>query len=318
MRLRDVEFGAVWDASGVRSFFGEGYRHHRYLRPFGLRFDGATFVAKTTTLDARAGNMPLRNDGITPAAWKPRCIVVQPWHGIVLNAVGLSGPGAAALLALNRWQQRTTPFVLSFMSVAATVEARWRELDSFVHLLAARLPSFRAPVALQMNFSCPNVGVRHTQVVEEVHVALGIAAKLKIPLIPKLSVETTIAAAHEIANHPLCDALCVSNTIPFGHLPNRIRWQRYFGYRPSPLHEFGGGALSGRPLLPLVAEWVHAARAHGIQKPINAGGGILAPRDVDVLHMAGASSVFLGSIAILRPWRIAKTIAYANRLRWME
>src|SRR3989338_1556485 len=66
MELRGVHFGPVLDASGVRGFFGEGYWHHRYCKPFGLRFDGATFVAKTTTLLPRAGNMPLQSNGVTP------------------------------------------------------------------------------------------------------------------------------------------------------------------------------------------------------------------------------------------------------------
>jgi len=50
MILRGIEFGNVFNASGARGFFGEGYVYHRLWRPFGLSYDGSTFVAKTTTL----------------------------------------------------------------------------------------------------------------------------------------------------------------------------------------------------------------------------------------------------------------------------
>ena len=48
MRLRNIDFGPVFGASGVQGFFGEGYLHHKFLRFLGLNFDGCTFVAKTT------------------------------------------------------------------------------------------------------------------------------------------------------------------------------------------------------------------------------------------------------------------------------
>jgi imidazole glycerol phosphate synthase subunit HisF len=61
-----------------------------------------------------------------------------------------------------------------------------------------------------------------------------------------------------------------------------------------------------------VADWVAAARATGICKPINAGGGILSARDALTLLDAGADSVFIGSAAILRPWRVAGIIRRAR------
>ena len=128
----------------------------------------------------------------------------------------------------------------------------------------------------------------------------------------KLSVTQPVADARAIAEHPACDGLCVSNTIPWGEMADRIDWRGLYGTR-SPLERFGGGGLSGAPLLPLVAEWLADARREGIAVPINAGGGILKPADVGVLHRAGASSVFVGTIAMLRGWRLARTIRRANR-----
>lgn len=313
MRLRGIDYGPCLDASGVRGWFGEGYPYHHLLRPFGLNFEGSTFVAKTTTMHARPGNMPLQEDGITPAEFRPRCIVVKPFKGVVLNSVGLSGPGFKNLLDRYMWQIIKKPFFLSFMSVAGTPHERAAELTEFVRNLKRRLHELHDGVGLQINFSCPNTGLDPAELLDEVDMALDIAAELNIPIMPKFNILVPPIIACRIADHPACDAICVSNTIPFGKMADQINWRKLFGEK-SPLAHIGGGGLSGKPLLPLTAAWVRKARSIGIKKPMNAGGGILCPHDVDTLAMAGASSIFLGSIAILRGWRVAKTIRRAHEI----
>ncbi len=184
-----------------------------------------------------------------------------------------------------------------------------------MRILRAALPDFAAPVGLQVNFSCPNVphGEPAPDPVAGFGAELDEYAALDVPLMVKLSVTQAVAEARAIAEHPACDALCVSNTIPWGEMADRIDWMGLFGAR-SPLERFGGGGLSGAPLLALVADWVTEARHDGITLPINAGGGILRPMDAEVLRQAGASSVFVGTIAMLRGWRLARTIQDANRL----
>ena len=314
MELRGIDFGHVLDASGVRGWFGEGHPFHRWV-PFGLSFAGSTFVAKTTTLEPRDPNGALARDGLTTRVLRQPCVRVDWRRGIVLNALGLPGPGLEALLATGRWQRRTEPFFLSHAAVAETAEGRLEEVRRFVRILRAALPDFAAPVGLQVNFSCPNVphGEPAPEPVAGFGTELDEYAKLDVPLMVKLSVTQPVAEARAIAEHPACDALCVSNTIPWGEMADRIDWTGLFGER-SPLEHFGGGGLSGAPLFPLVAEWVAEARREGIAVPINAGGGILGPADVDVLRRAGASSVFVGTIAMLRGWRLARTIRRANRL----
>lgn len=85
--------GRVFCAPGARGFYGEGYPFHRTSRRFGMTWDRTGFAAKTTTVEKRAGNLPLKDDGVTPRELIPRCIVVKWLSGHVLNAVGLSGPG---------------------------------------------------------------------------------------------------------------------------------------------------------------------------------------------------------------------------------
>ena len=314
MELRGIDFGHVLDASGVRGWFGEGHPFHRWI-PFGLSFAGSTFVAKTTTLEPRDPNGALARDGLTTRVLRQPCVHVNWRRGVVLNALGLPGPGIEALLATGRWQRRTEPFFLSHAAVAETAEGRLDEVRRFVRILRAALSDFAAPVGLQVNFSCPNVphGEPAPDPVAGFRAELDEYAALDVPLMVKLSVTQPVAEARAIAEHPACDALCVSNTIPWGEMADRIDWPGLFGER-SPLERFGGGGLSGALLLLLVAEWIEEARREGITVPINAGGGILRPADAGVLREAGASSVFVGTIAMLRGWRLARTIRHANRL----
>ena len=314
MELRGIDFGHVLDAAGVRGWFGEGHPFHRWI-PFGFSFAGSTFVAKTTTLEPRDPNGALAPDGMTTRVLRQPCVRVDWRRGVVINALGLPGPGLDGLLGTGRWQRRTERFFLSHAAIAETAEGRIEEVRRFVRILRAALPDFAAPVGLQVNFSCPNAqhGEPAPDRVAGFRAELDEYGALDVPVMVKLSVTQPVSEAHAIAEHPACDALCVSNTIPWGEMADRIDWHALFGAR-SPLERFGGGGLSGAPLLPLVAEWVAEARGQGITVPINAGGGILRPADAQVLQRAGASSVFVGTIAMLRGWRLARTIRHANHL----
>lgn len=327
MILRGIDFGPILNASGARGIFGEEYKHHKLLGPLRPNFNGCAFVAKTTTLDGRKGNMPMQEDGITPKELMPRCIlpnfsraknlpisIKMFLEGLMLNAVSLSGPGAEFILKTHRWQNLAENFLISFMPVAQMAKERILELESFVKLLLRYLPGFKAKFGLQINYSCPNVGLDLAKLIDEAKSGLSIASELGIPLMPKFNVLAPAEAVKEISDDPNCDAICISNTIAWGKLPEKINWKKLFGADISPLAEFGGGALSGWPLLQLVEEWVREARKIGIAKPINAGGGILRPYDIDILHQAGASSVFIGAMATLRSWRVEKTIARAHQI----
>jgi len=123
----------------------------------------------------------------------------------------------------------------------------------------------------------------------------------------------------EISRDENCDAICVSNTIPWKDLPDEIKMDS-FGSLESPLITRGfeqEGGYSGPYLFPLVLEWVRKATYAGIKKPINAGGGIFSKRNIFDLYLAGASSIFLGSSILLcawDPWKAQRLIKFSNQL----
>jgi dihydroorotate dehydrogenase len=315
MQLRGINFRPVANAAGTQGFFGEGYWYHRYAKRIGLTFQGCCFIAKTTTLRIRTGNMLLSDkDGITPVERMPKCIVVKPWKGIVLNAVGLSGPGAEHLLTTGYWQQRTEPFFLSFMSVEGTPSKRLTELKRFIYLFKQYLGNFKVPVGLEINLSCPNAGLDPDLLVYEGEEALEEAARLNTPLQLKFNALVPAEAVCKIAQHEACDAITMSNTIPWGKLPERINWKRLFGSEKSPLDHLGGGGLSGWPLRDIVREKIRQIRDCGLRKPIWACGGIDSVNAVTQACEAGASGIQFGTVAIVRPWRTKSIIQQANHL----
>ena len=309
MKLRGIDFGNVLGASGVQGFFGEGYWFHHLWHPFGLDLDRVTFVSKTATLLPNKGNMILTKN-FKPKEIFPKSIVAKLRKGSVLNAISLSNPGLGALLKTGRWQNRINPFMISIGSVAEKPRQRLEEIKIMLEAVKVCMSDFSAPFGLQINFSCPITS--HDP--DESSKILNMAGTLGIPIIPKYSIaSTSIEAIMELNQHESCDAICVSNSIQFGW-PG-INWERNWG-KVSPLAKFGGGGLSGKDLRPLVCEWISRLRSAGFTKPINGGGGILNTADVKLYNDAGASSIFIGSVAILRPWRVGSIIDQANTLKW--
>lgn len=322
MKLRDISFNPVLSASGAMGFKGDNseYLHHGLMWPLAPDFEGMTFVAKTVTLFKRekadGANMEL-DVGLRPVELFPKCIAINWWTCETVNAVGLANCGILQMLGREVWQAKTEPFVISFMSVAPTAEERIIELHRFIMILKDYLPYFNAPFALQINFSCPNAGINPMDLISEVASSLDVAGILGVPIMPKFSIsQMTVESALEISKHEHCDAICMSNTIPWFGLPQAVQVSS-FGSVVSPLIKRGltmEGGYSGPYMYPLVLDWVRRYKKAGGTKHINAGGGIFSKSDIKKLYLAGADSVFLGSVCMLRPWRVQELITYGNTL----
>lgn len=313
MRLRGIDFGHVMNASGARNFFGQGYWFHHWLRPFGLSFDNSTFVAKTTSFDPREGNMVTRgDDGMTPKELFPDCIMVDYLKQTVLNAVGLTSPGIKALLTYGYWQRIQHPFFISFAALGDSIELRLGEYKAFVAFIKPHLRHFKAPVGLEINLVCPNKEYVSIPTVEEIGEALNILSALHIPLVAKMNILMSYEACLGVQKHRACDAICMSNTIPWDALPHFIDRNVWFGTTTSPLKKYGGGGFSGAPLYSLVTGWICEARRIGFHKPIIGCGGIMRWQDACGMFNAGADAIQIGSVSILRPSRIKHIIRHAN------
>ncbi|MDP3997729.1 MAG: hypothetical protein Q8P73_04490 [bacterium] len=322
LRLRGIGINRVGNAAGARGLFGDGYWYHKYLRPFGLNWDGATLFTKTATWGSRRGpdynepgNMRMTEDGKQPKERFPDCIKVYPVRRMALNSVGLSGPSLDAVLADGRWQVWPETLVISVMALGETMEARLADMQRIVRRLKTALPGWRSPVVIEINISCPNVCLDLMALVREAWYLLDIAAELDVPLIIKLNACTPAEAVKKISDHLACDAISVTNTIPWWRQPvvGYVDWMRLFGTDISPLAKYKGGGLSGAPLLPIIEQYIKLLLEIGVTVPIIGGGGVLCCRDADRLIRAGASAISLGSIAMLAPWEVRRVISHVKR-----
>jgi len=323
MKIRGIEFGNVFCASGTLNFFGEGWWYHRFFKIFfrGYKklYTDCTFISKTTTWNQQAGNMKLKKNQQPRSLW-PNCIKLLLFLGAALNAVGLSGPGAPYLFAQGIWQKITKAFVISFMAVGKTREERREERRQFIELFKKELPTFRAPIMVQVNKSCPNAGHKTKELEEETIEDLQAFTALGIPISLKVNVLFATDLLKRIDDERLCDIITVSNTIPYGTCAEDINWKKIFWWRKfwghtSPLHKYGGGGLSGKENFPLVIKKIVEMRQAGITMPIVFCGGVMSARDVKILHALNCVSGFeFATAAMIRPWRVKEIVETGNKL----
>lgn len=315
MRIEHTDFGPIWAASGTLGFFGEGYWYHRAYRLIpGFSTKGLSFVAKTVTNEALAGNMPLHHNW-TPKEYFPKSIWFDVASGNGLNAIGLSNHGIITALETGLWQKMREPLMLSWMPRAGFDAVE--ETKLFVQKLGTHLQQFSAPVALQVNLSCPNTEEDLSALTKEAVAILTILEHLGIPLIPKFNVTTSPEAVADIASKARVDGIVMSNTIPFETRELGIHWKE-FGSQ-SPLKRRGlkqDGGLSGSTLFPIVKRWVLKAEKPLAGLSINFCGGVdSAKRVKEALSLPNVQSVSVATAMMVRPWRMHSIIASAYKTR---
>ena len=329
MIIRGINFGSIWDDSGARNFFGEGYRHHPVWRLMGLTFEGVTFVAKAATLlprypddsrsEYRGGNLRLDRHTHQPVELYPKCVIYDFLRDQSWDASGLTNPGVRTLFEDGRWQWNKEPFWISFTPVGDTGPLRMREARLFCDIAKRYLPDFHAPCGLQINLQffdqLNDPGIWNAQVSE----FLDIFCSLNIPIIIKINVATIpVECAMVAENHPACDGVCLSERISAGW--RGIDWWRRCDTRncaggikyESPLKKFGGGTFSGPEMVPIVAAYIRQLREKGFSKHINGGNGIRRERHAREIILAGADSIFISTSATTRPWRMKNIIKTAH------
>ena len=321
MKIRGVEFpGAIIDSA--LNFDGHGYPHHKYFRlMFGKKFghEGATFAAKTITLSAQEGRLPLCEDGMTPKEMFPECIKVYPKTGEVLNDVKHSNRGLDFYLGREIWMDIVQNFFVSASSDAGTRLERLVEWKGIAKLLSRYFPSLKCQAGLVISPACPNIDAHNNhkdehEFVDEVLGILDVLDHLKIPKVVKVGISLSGDGARKIADHRNCDALQVTNAVKWGS--PLIDWNKRFGTNRSPLARHGEGdkvgGYSGPLLLPLLIDWLKNNR-HLVDKPVIAGGGMTSWRDVRrVAQVVRPDGYAFSSIMIVRPWLVQETVDEAN------
>ena len=236
-----------------------------------------------------AGMITAKSCGPAPRTGHPNPVAFD-WGGGLLNAIGLTNPGAKAeakLLAETRQQLQPLGVPLIASIFGGLVE----EFAQVAQIIDAAQPDL-----IEVNISCPNVGDEFgtpfagtadsaaavTEAVKQV-VSCPIAVKLA-PNVPNIA---RIAAAVEEAG---ADAITAINTMP-GMVIEATSGQ--------PLLSNRVGGISGLALKPIALRCVYEI-TQAVSIPIIGTGGVSTGQDAAEMLMAGASLVGIGSAVYYR------------------
>jgi dihydroorotate dehydrogenase (NAD+) catalytic subunit len=243
-------------------------------------------------LERRAmGGMVSKGIFLRPRAGTPPPRIVETPSGM-LNAIGLQGPGADALIRdyAPKWADWDFPVLVNINGESASEYGE----------LTARLDGVPGIAGFEINISCPNVEQGGLYFGNDPRAAAAVTdavrRRTKLPvwvkLTPMVSDIGVIARAVESAG---ADALCAINTF----VGMSIDLHDY-----KPRLSFRTGGLSGPAIRPLAVHLAHQA-ARAVQIPVVGIGGIARAEDALEFLVAGCAAVQVGTATFVNPNAIA-------------
>jgi dihydroorotate dehydrogenase (NAD+) catalytic subunit len=234
--------------------------------------DGAGAVTtKSCSLDARVGH--------------PNPTVLA-WEGGLINAVGLSNPGAVAQAEILAQAKKD----LSQLGVALIASVFGDTPQGFAAAVQRIAPA--APDLIELNVSCPNVESEFGRpfALDPDATAAATRAVRQVfggPLLVKLSPNApNLVDVGKAAVDAGADGLTAVNTLGPGMIIDV--------YAGCPVLSNRVGGVSGQALLPIAVRCVYELAA-AVDVPIIGTGGVSRGSDAMQMIMAGASAVGLGS-----------------------
>jgi dihydroorotate dehydrogenase (NAD+) catalytic subunit len=244
---------------------------------------GVTASSAGFAVDHGAGAVTLKSCGLAPRSGHPGPVIL-PIPGGLLNAVGLSNPGATEVA------QEIRAFKERFSApVVASVFGRTEEEFAVV----AQRVLEGGPDLLELNVSCPNVasefgtpfGLDHEATARITAGVKRVAGKT--PVFVKLSPQAQgIGQLARRCQDAGADGITAVNTAGPG-MAIDIGCRR-------PILANGMGGLSGPALLPIAVRCVYEIACH-VTIPIIGTGGITRARDAVEMILAGATAIGIGS-----------------------
>ena len=238
------------------------------------------------------GGMVSKGIFLRPRAGTPPPRIVETPSGM-LNAIGLQGPGANALIRdyAPEWAGWDFPVLVNINGESA---AEYAELTT-------RLDGVPGVAGFEINISCPNVEEGGLYFGNDPRAAAAVTEavrrRTKLPVWVKLTPMVTdigvIARAVEAAG---ADALCAVNTFVGMSIDLNAH---------KPRLSFRTGGLSGPAIRPLAVHLAHQA-ARAVSIPVVGVGGIMCAEDALEFLVAGCAAVQVGTATFVNPRAIAE------------
>ncbi len=234
--------------------------------------------------EAGAGAVTAKSCGPTPRAGHPNPVALD-WGGGLLNAIGLSNPGAEEELGLLR-EARGLLEELGVPLIASIFAPSIAEFASVARVVAQACPQL-----IEVNISCPNVSDEFgtpfagtPQIAAEVTAAVkgAVDIPIAVKLAPNVPSIARVAAAVVEAG---ADVITAINTMPGLVIDAEAA-------RPVLSNRVGG--ISGPALKPIALRCVYEI-ARAVKVPIIGTGGVSSGHDAAEMLLAGASAVGVGS-----------------------
>src|SRR2546426_12383990 len=214
----------------------------------------------------------------------------------MLNAIGLQGPGADALVRdyAPQWAGWDFPVLVNINGESASEYAE----------LTSRLDGVPGVAGFEINISCPNVEQGGMFFGNDPRAAAAVTEAVRtrtrlpvwVKLTPMVSDIGVIARAVEAAG---ADALCAVNTFVGMSIDLNAH---------QPRLAFRTGGLSGPAIRPLAVYLAHQA-ARAVSIPVVGIGGITSAEDAMEFLLAGCAAVQVGTATFVDPNAIGKVVA---------
>ncbi len=219
---------------------------------------------------------------------------VLEWNNSMLNAVGLSNPGAVNEVEELKLAVRESPSPV----IASLFGASAQEFAKVAEKLVEAKPAL-----LELDASCPNVGSegqfahsceQASSLVKAVKDVCG-SVPVSIKLAPNVPNLVEIAKAVEKAG---ADAITAINTMPAMYIEPEVG-------KPFLYNKTGG--LSGTAIKPIAVYCVYNI-CKNVEIPVIGTGGVSSGRDLVEMVMAGATAVGIGTAVTTRGEGVFKQV----------
>ncbi|ADC64246.1 dihydroorotate dehydrogenase family protein [Ferroglobus placidus DSM 10642] len=235
-----------------------------------------SYASSLNRISEHAGAVISKSVGVEEVEGYKNPVVVNYSHGII-NAVGLSSPGAVKFAEELKAYKGSAPLIVSVFGSSP---------EEFAKVTS----HFPFASAFELNLSCPHSEKYGLTVGSDPDLVKEIVKKVKKatnkPVFAKVSANVDVVEVGKAAEEGGADGIVAINT---------VKGMRIDIFTKKPILSNISGGVSGSAIKPIAIKCVWDLYEE-LEIPIIGSGGVTTWRDVVEFMLAGASAVEVGSV----------------------